>query len=124
MIRIHIIDDEADLRSEIAERFTFEGFETIESGDGIQAIDDALRHRPDIMLCDIWMPRMDGFAVLETVRSHPDLKHIPFIVMTSLTDHEVANRVHQLGANHYVSKPFSFPDLIEVVRNHTGNVGH
>jgi CheY-like chemotaxis protein len=124
MIRIHIIDDEADLRSEIAERFMFEGFETIESADGMQAIDDALRHRPDIILCDIWMPRMDGFGVLETVRSHPELRHIPFIVMTSLTDYEIANRVQQLGANHYVSKPFSFPDLIQIVRHHTVNNRH
>jgi CheY-like chemotaxis protein len=121
MVCIQIIEDEAALRSEIAERFMFEGFDTIESGDGEAGIQDALQHHPDLILCDIWMPHRDGFGVLEFVRSQPELSHIPFIVMTSLVDDQVMQRVYNLGANHFINKPFSFPELLKVIARHTSN---
>lgn len=121
MVCIQIIEDEAALRSEIAERFMFEGFDTIESGDGEAGIQDALQQRPDIILCDIWMPRRDGFGVLEYVRSHPELSHIPFIVMTSLIDDQVSRKVYSMGANHFINKPFSFPDLLRVIAKYTNS---
>jgi CheY-like chemotaxis protein len=72
--------------------------------------------RPDLVICDILMPRLDGFGVLAALRSQPETAAIPFIFLTASADKEDLARGLKSGANEYVTKPFKIADLLAAVR--------
>ncbi|MBI3082805.1 MAG: response regulator, partial [Candidatus Omnitrophica bacterium] len=78
--------------------------------------DPAKSPRPDLILLDIKMPKVDGFAVLEQVKANPRLRAIPILVLTSTDDQAEVNRCYALGANSYVVKPVRYEDFQERVR--------
>src|SRR6266498_3687031 len=91
------------------------GFETHEAGDGSAGAELARRLLPDLILCDINMEKMDGYALLETLRRDPATASIPFILMTGMGDAASMRRGMNLGADDYLSKPFSLPQLFSAV---------
>lgn len=109
--KIVIIEDELKLRENISEILQMTGYlvETAESGEpGLELIK---RVKPDIILCDIKMPGRDGFWVLEQVRLDPALAAIPFIFLTAKVEHKDIRAGMGLGADDYITKPFSISDL-------------
>src|SRR5207247_8380841 len=74
-------------------------------------------HPPDLILCDVMMPEMDGFAVLEALRAEPRLAEIPFIFLTALDDRSSTRRGMTLGADDYLPKPFTRNELMEAVNS-------
>jgi signal transduction histidine kinase len=116
MEKILVIDDEAILRGEVLEWLTFEGYEALGAGDGIEGIELAFKHLPDLIICDITMPRLDGYGVLLEVQSNPMTVSIPFIFLTARASHEDLRQGMALGADDYITKPFTHHDLIRAVQ--------
>ncbi|MFM7390646.1 MAG: response regulator transcription factor RpaB [Vampirovibrionales bacterium] len=110
LAKLLIIDDEASIRRILEARFRLLGFDTATAADGEQALLVFEQFKPDILVLDIMMPKLDGFGVLRELRKHSD---VPIILLTALGD--VSDRITglELGADDYVVKPFS-PKELEV----------
>jgi len=115
MPKILIIEDEKALREEICDWLHFEGHEVVGAENGRVGLELAIRERPDLIVCDIAMPEMDGHGVLLEVRSNPELNATPFIFLTASADYESLRRGMNLGADDYLTKPFKRADLLNAI---------
>jgi len=115
MQKILVIDDEAMFREATACALQRKGFETVEAADGIEGAETARRLLPDLIICDVNMDRMDGYTLLEALRQEPATAAIPFILMTGMGDVDSMRRGMNLGADDYLAKPFTAPQLFSAV---------
>lgn len=115
MSKILIIDDEELLRQTTLFVLQRKGYEIHEAADGAAGVEMARRILPDLIICDINMDQMDGYAVLEAVRQDPATATVPFILMTGMGDPETMRRGMNLGADDYLDKPFSAAQLYAAV---------
>jgi CheY-like chemotaxis protein len=104
--RILLVEDEEPLRRVMKDLLERDGFVIFEAGDGIQAVDQVDRLKPDALVLDLNLPRMDGFGVLKHLRSKTESQRLPIIVLTAKGDEESEVRVFQAGATDYLTKPF------------------
>lgn len=116
MAKILVIEDESLLRGEVVEWLTLEGYEAASAVDGISGINEAYRHQPDLIVCDITMPRLDGYGVLLELRANPATADIPFIFMTARAAQEDIRHGMNLGADDYVTKPFTRLEFLQAVQ--------
>jgi len=126
-ILIMLVEDDEGHRILIRENLRARGIvnDLLELSDGQQALDYLYRHgpyqdasrspRPGLILLDIKMPKVDGLTVLEQIKSHPTLKTIPVLMLTSTDDQTDVNRSYALGANSYVVKPIRYEEFQERV---------
>jgi DNA-binding response OmpR family regulator len=114
--KILIVDDEPSII--VALQFLMEqaGFETIVAFSGEEAMEAVSRHGPDLILLDIMLPVVDGFEVCQRVRENPDWNHIRIVLVTALGSDANVTKGLDLGANAYVTKPFSNAELIAKVK--------
>jgi CheY-like chemotaxis protein len=115
---ILIIEDDADVRSAIAEVLTSEGHLVAEAEDGLHGLRTARDQRPDLILLDLMMPIMDGWAFRAAQQADPTLADIPVVVVSAM----LQDQVHAIGAVAHLHKPFNLVDLLEVVDRHTAAV--
>ncbi len=115
MKKILVIEDQPDVRENIAELLELSGFQVITAEDGAVGVDMALEHKPDLILCDVMMPRLDGFTVLNILSKRPETSDVPFIFLTAKTEKEDIRKGMNLGADDYITKPFSKEELITAV---------
>ena len=92
-----------------------EDFEVSAVADGRQGIDLARSEQPNLILCDVMMPGLDGLAVLRNLRNDPRTNHIPFIFLTSKSQREDLRAGMTLGADDYLTKPFTVPELLAAI---------
>lgn len=116
MPTVLVIEDEAPLRANLARILSAEGYQVVVAADGDEGVQRVRETRPDAVICDILMPRLDGFGVLAALRSRPETAAIPFIFLTASADKVDLARGLQSGANEYVTKPFKIADLLAAVR--------
>src|SRR5258708_14289473 len=116
MKKILVIDDETILREEVLDWLTFEGYEAIGAQDGLVGVECALEYRPDLIICDITMPRLDGYGVLLEIQANPATTGIPFIFVTARASHEDTRKGMASGADDYITKPFTRLDLLQAVQ--------
>jgi len=116
MATLLVIEDEAPLRANLVRILTAEGYRVIAAADGDEGVRRAREDRPDLVICDILMPRLDGYGVLASLRSQPETAALPFIFLTASADKDDLARGLQSGANDYVTKPFKIADLLAAVR--------
>ena len=116
MHKILIIEDEQILRRQIARLLQLEGFETLEAPDGAAGVAIATNTLPDLIICDIMMPGMDGFGVLQSLRNNPRMAMIPFIFLTALVSNQDQRHGMEEGADDYITKPYKPAALIGSVR--------
>lgn len=117
MKRILIIEDHEDVRENTADLLQLAGYATQTSPDGRSGLDLARQFRPDLVLCDIMMPGMDGYEVLERMQKDPATARIPFIFLTAKTEKADVRKGMNLGADDYLTKPFEEEDLLSAVRS-------
>ncbi|MFD2937878.1 response regulator [Spirosoma flavum] len=110
-----IIEDEDQIRENLVELLTLSGFKVAAASTGMSGVSQALQHPPDLILCDITMPQMDGYQVLETVRASPFIAHVPFVFLTAKADMVDLRRGMDLGADDYLTKPFTTKDLLAAI---------
>lgn len=113
--RILVIEDEARLRKQFAALLTLEGFAVTEARNGREGVELARRDRPQLVVCDITMPEMNGHRVLETLRAEPATAHLPFIFLTGWGERDDIRAGMNLGADDYLVKPIEPADLIAAV---------
>ncbi len=99
----------------ITEILELEGFDVLGAADGEQGLELARKQRPDLIICDIMMPRLDGYGVLLALRGQPETAAIPFILLTAKADRMHMRHGMELGADDYLTKPFSAVELIAAV---------
>ena len=99
------------------------GFEVLEAEDGFDALDQIKQRLPDVMILDVMMPGMDGFAVCETLRNEDMTAELPIIMLSAKTDLDSVNRGLRAGATKYLTKPVSPEDLTRNVRDVLDNNG-
>lgn len=109
--RILVVDDQPNLRWMVKTNLARHGFDVIEAADGEEALRKVASESPDLLVLDVMMPRMDGFAVLEQLQQVPGTRDIPVIFLTAKAAER--DRIHglALGAHDYISKPFSLQEL-------------
>ncbi len=111
MPRILVIEDEAPIRENIVEMLELEGFEVMGAGDGRAGLHRVLDFRPDLIICDISMPELDGYGVLFALRQRPETASIPFMFLTAHAERGQLRYGMELGADDYITKPFTFEEL-------------
>ncbi len=117
MNTILLIEDNASMRRNIAEILTIEGYRTLVAADGESGVKLMRAEQPDLVICDIMMPGMDGYAVLATVRADVALASVPFIFLTAKGSMPDLRSGMALGADDYLAKPVSSTDLLAAVRS-------
>jgi CheY-like chemotaxis protein len=109
--KVLIVDDEPNVRR-LSHTILAKAFEVIEAEDGRQAIDMAIAQKPDVILMDIMMPKMDGLTACHVIKKDPATKAIPVVMVTAIGFELNIKLSQQMGATGYVTKPFSPQDLL------------
>ncbi|MCK5542329.1 MAG: response regulator transcription factor [Desulfobacterales bacterium] len=115
--KILIVDDEEDILELIKFNLTKEGYKTILATTGEQALDIAKNSQIDLIILDLMLPGIDGLEVTRIIRNNPELQMVPIIMLTAKGDESDIITGLELGANDYMSKPFSPKELIARIRN-------
>lgn len=116
MTKILCVEDEVDIRQILMEELSDVGYEVLEAGDGREGLDVIIEENPDLVLCDITMPVMDGHSMLTALRdNHPDQADTPFIFLSALADREHILQGKSLGADDYLTKPVDIDMLIATI---------
>ena len=116
MKTILVIEDEPEMRRNITTLLRFKGYKPVAAENGRVGVDAARRERPDLILCDVMMPELDGYGVLRALQTDPDLSFIPFIFLTAKGEKEDLRSGMNLGADDYLTKPVGRDDLLAAVR--------
>ncbi|WP_372970748.1 Hpt domain-containing protein [Marinobacter sp.] len=118
---VMVVDDSVTVRKVTSRLLERNGMEVITAKDGLDAVAQLQDHKPDIMLLDIEMPRMDGFEVASFVRHDDNLKDMPICMITSRTGEKHRERALAIGVNEYLGKPFQETELLDTITRLTGN---
>jgi len=111
-----LIEDEQHIRENVAELLTLNGFKVQTAANGREGVWLATTQRPELILCDVMMPELDGFQTLEIIRSNPTLSTVPFLFLTAKTELTDTRKGMALGADDYLTKPFKLDVLLTAIR--------
>jgi CheY-like chemotaxis protein len=112
-----VVDDEPDVLLLCRVNLEFEGYEVIEAADGEEAMERVRAHRPDVVLLDVMMPKMDGWQVLAAIKDDAELADIPVVMLTAKVQDQDQIRGWSQGAADYITKPFSPLALSQVLQD-------
>ncbi|WP_179338429.1 response regulator [Winogradskyella ludwigii] len=115
MKKILFIEDNKDVRENTAEILELEHYEVSTAANGIIGVEKAIQDIPDIILCDIMMPELDGYGVFEKLSTNPKTASIPFIFLTAKSEKADLRKGMNLGADDYLTKPFEETELLEAI---------
>jgi DNA-binding NarL/FixJ family response regulator len=114
--RILVIEDDTKLRQHFIELLRLDGYEVLEARNGREGVECARRDPPDLVLCDITMPEMNGHRVLETLRAEPRTANLPFVFLTGWSERDDIRTGMNLGADDYLTKPVVPDELLAAIR--------
>jgi CheY-like chemotaxis protein len=112
-----IIEDNDDIREGTAEILSLTGYQVHTASEGKTGVDMALKIIPDIILCDIMMPELDGYGVLYMLGKHESTAHIPFIFLTAKAERSDMRKAMEMGADDYLTKPFDDMELLNAIES-------
>jgi DNA-binding response OmpR family regulator len=115
MKKVLVIEDNADILENTAEILELSNYQVFTAINGKVGVEQAIAHKPDIILCDIMMPELDGYGVLHVMQKNPDLQNIPFIFLTARSEPSEIRKAMSLGADDYIPKPFDPTDLLNTI---------
>jgi CRP/FNR family transcriptional regulator, cyclic AMP receptor protein len=115
MKKILLIEDNEDVRNNTAEILELSSYKVIVAENGKTGIEKAIRNEPDLIICDIMMPVLDGYGVLHAVHKNETIKNTPFIFLTAKTERNDIRKGMELGADDYITKPFTGTELLNAV---------
>lgn len=121
--KILVVDDEPDVLLIVKTGLEMEGYQVVTASDGEEALGAAREERPDLILLDVMMPKMDGFEVLGKLKEDEAMATVPVIMLTGLSDRTKIQKALVSGIQWYVVKPFEFDDLMGKVRAALGASG-
>lgn len=114
--KILVVEDELNLRELVRVRLEQSGYEVITASDGYAAIFQARKYKPDLIILDLMIPRMDGYTVCRTLKSTAELSNVPIIMFTARTSSDDIRRGMDMGADAYVVKPFKSEVLLVKIK--------
>lgn len=115
MHQILIIEDNLEVRENLAEILELDGYECLTAENGKIGVKIAMENTPDLIICDVMMPELDGFGVLKILHKHPILMHVPFLFLTAKAEKTDFRKGMGLGADDYLTKPFDDVELLETI---------
>ena len=118
--KILVADDEPDVVKVLSMRLKAHNYEVITAFDGLQAVKEAYKEKPDLILLDIMMPLGDGYTVFENLKRSAQIRLIPVIFISALPPRQVQQKVEELGAQGFISKPFDSKALVAEVKKILG----
>jgi DNA-binding NarL/FixJ family response regulator len=113
--KILVIEDEAEMRRNLVTVLRLEGYQPIAAEHGRLGLDAALNQSPDLILCDVMMPELDGYGVLKALRENPSTSLIPFIFLTAKGERDDLRSGMNLGADDYLTKPVAKSELLAAI---------
>ena len=111
MKKILLVEDNAEMRENTAEILELSNYEVVTAANGKEGIEAAKKEYPDLIICDIMMPELDGYGVLRVLSKLPNTANIPFIFLTAKTEKEDFRKGMRMGADDYLTKPFDAKEL-------------
>ena len=115
MRRLLVIDDHDDIRENITEILTLAGYEVFTAENGKRGVEAALREKPELIVCDIMMPELDGYGVLHLLRKNDATLNTPFIFLTAKSERMDFRKGMAMGADDYITKPFDDIELLSAI---------
>jgi DNA-binding response OmpR family regulator len=116
--RVLIADDEPDIVDSIKFSLDLEGIESLEAYNGEDALAKAKKERPDLIVLDIMMPRINGYKVARLLKFDDTYRHIPIIMLTAKAQEKDKKIGEETGADEYITKPFEMDELISTIKRH------
>lgn len=117
MTKILIIEDEIKLRETVSELLSLAGYDVTEATDGLDGLEKVNQTNPELIICDVMMPKLDGYGFIEQLKK-TKYSDIPVLFLTAKTELMDLERGIALGAKAYVLKPFSFQELKRIIEHH------
>lgn len=117
MKKILVIEDNQEVRDNIVEIIALAGYEVLTAEDGKIGAEKALAEKPDLVICDIMMPILDGYGVLHLLTRHEETAGIPFIFLTAKSERKDFRKGMEMGADDYITKPFEGVELLKAVES-------
>ena len=114
--KILIVDDEVDLVETVRFPLEMEGYHVLVSYNGEDALNQARKENPDLILLDLMLPKLDGYKVCRLLKFDDRYKHIPILMLTAKTQEKDKALGMETGANEYITKPFEMDDLLRKVK--------
>jgi len=122
MKKLLLIEDDVTVRENTAELLELSNYNVITASNGKLGIETAKQEIPDIIICDIMMPEIDGYGVLEALSKNPSTLNIPFIFLSAKTEHKDIRKGMDLGADDYLTKPFEEEELLSAIESRLAKV--
>ncbi|CAN5828848.1 N/A [soil metagenome] len=120
MAKILVIEDKAGVRDSIVDILNAEDFIVDSAANGEEGLRQIHEFKPDLVICDIMMPVLDGFGVLKQIRQDPGLATLPFVFLTAKAERVDFRDGMDLGADDYLTKPFTRDDLLRMIQTRLG----
>ncbi len=119
--KILLVEDDEALANVYKSRLEMEGFEVNHVGDGENALSEAVKYKPDLIVLDVMMPKINGFDVLDILRQTPETANIRVVMLTALSQAKDKERAEQLGADDYLVKSqVVISDVVDRIKHHLG----
>jgi CheY-like chemotaxis protein len=115
MKKILVIEDNLEVRENICEILELSGYEIFSAENGKQGVQEALSCIPDLIICDVMMPVLDGYGTLKILHKNPKTTHIPFVFLTAKAEKDDFRKGMNMGADDYITKPFTDVELLEAI---------
>src|SRR5690554_3861196 len=122
MTKIVLIEDNNEMRENIEEILELADYQVLSAENGKVGVEMAKKELPDIIVCDIMMPEMDGYGVLQTLAQDDQTRFIPFIFLSAKTEHKDIRKGMELGADDYLTKPFEEEELVSAIESRLAKV--
>lgn len=119
--KILVVDDEPNIVTLLGGRLRAEGYEVISAGDGTTGLDKARKEKPDLIILDLMLPKMDGYRVCGLLKKDARYSRIPIIIFTAKAQEEDIRMGEEVGADAYITKPFEPKALLGKIKELIGN---
>jgi cAMP-binding proteins - catabolite gene activator and regulatory subunit of cAMP-dependent protein kinases len=117
MKKVLLIEDNTDIRENMAEILELSGYKVVTATDGKEGVTAAVNEHPDVIVCDIMMPVLDGYGVIHMLQKNADTRNIPFIFLTAKAERDEIRKGMTLGADDYITKPFNGTELLDAIES-------
>lgn len=117
MKKILLIEDNADIRENTTEILELAGYKVFTAENGKVGLEAALEHHPNLIICDIMMPVLDGYGVLHVLQKHDELQQVPFIFLSAKSERTDMRKGMEMGADDYITKPFTETELLSAIES-------
>lgn len=116
MSKILVVDDSLDLLSSLNDILCEEGYTVLTAIDAETAIKYLNNNPPDLLICDLMMPEIDGYVVIQNLLNNPETRDIPFIIMTAKTEKDEIEKALSYGSKYFLTKPFNISELLNIIK--------